>query len=496
MNPLKKLASQTAVYGLSTIVGRLLNYLLVPLYTHLFSADEYGVVTELYSYVVFLIVFLTYGMETSFFRFIQNDADKKHVLPSAVISLVSTSLLFVFAVNIFINPISEAAGYQDHPEFIQYFSFIVGIDAFTAILFAKLRSEEKSKLFAVIKLINIGLNIGLNLLFILLFPWLYKQGFELFSGFQTNDQLLPYIFISNLIASAVTLLLLIPQLKLNYSHFSFSVLKEMLRYGFPILISGFAGSINEVLDRLTLRHIITVPAGANNANDSYVLAQIGIYGANYKLSILMTLFIQTFRYGFEPFFFSQAKDKNSPKVYADVMKFFVIFCLLIFLGVMLYIDVVKYFIGPDFHEGLRIVPYLLVANMFLGIYFNLSLWYKLTNQTKYGAYFSIIGAIITIGLLFLLVPSIGYMGAAIATTVCYVSMAVMSYFVGRKHYYVPYDVKTIGLYIIFAGFVYFISEIHGVEALFYKLVINSSLLLFFIAVIVYKEPIFKRIIKR
>ena len=432
MNPLKKLASQTAIYGLSSVIGRLLNYLLVPLYTRYFLPAEYGVVTELYAYVAFLVIMLTYGFETAFFNFTKKEDNKEKVYSTAMFSLLISSVIFIILSIIYSSSISEWMGYGIESRYVQYFAVIIGLDAISSISFAKLREEEKAVRFAVIRLLNIFSNIGLNLYFIV-----YK-------GFGIE-----YIFIANLISSVITILLLMPEMVISKFNFDTKLWKKMAIYAFPLLIAGLAGMTNETIDRILLKKLLP--------NPEIAASELGLYGAFYKLSIIMTLFIQTFRYAAEPFFFSQHKSNDNKKVYADVMKYFTIIMIVIFLGVTMFYDFVIGFLGEAYHDerGFLVVSILLLANLFLGIFYNLSIWYKLTEKTKYGAYLSIFGAIITLILNFVLIPIIGFVGSAIATLVCYFSMSVASYFIGKRHFPIPYNLKTIGLYIFNMLGIYF-----------------------------------------
>jgi O-antigen/teichoic acid export membrane protein len=459
LKPLKKLAGQTVVYGMGTIVPRLLNYLLLtPFYTRIFIEGEYGVVTELYAYVAFLLVLLTYGMETSFFRFAETETNKDRVFTTALGSLFVTSSLFILLGTLFAGNIADLIRYPDHPEYIIYFVIIVGVDAFSAIPFARLRQQNKAFRFAWLKVFNVSTNIFFNFFFLLFCPWFLDQNPD--SALQTiysADIGVGYAFISNLIASVLTLILLLPEVFRIRISFDSRILKRMLSYGFPLLLVGLFGMINEVSDKLLFKFLISVPDNIADP-DAYVLGQLGIYGANYRLAVLMTLFIQMFRYAAEPFFFSHAREENAKRLYASVMKYFIIFCLLIFLGVSLFIDIFKYFIGPDFRTGLMIVPIILMANLLLGIFYNLSVWYKLTDKTGYGAIIAFTGAVITVVLNVLLVPEYGYLGAAWAHLSCYFTMVVISYFWGRKHYRISYDLKNISFYFIIAMAIYFLSE--------------------------------------
>ncbi len=453
MNPLKRLAGQTAVYGLSSIVGRLINFLLVPLYTNVFPTDEFGVITEMYTYVAFLLIVLTYGMETAFFRFSQKERNTGgNVFSTALFSLGFTSVLFIIMVVIFRHPIAEIMRYPDNVEYIVWIGIIVGLDALAAIPFARLRAENKPLRFASIKLTGIGVNISLILFFLLFCPWALASGpswlHPLVEAVYDPGIGLGYVFIANLGAAGLTVLLLTPVMLRSRLVFVFPLWKRMLIYALPLLVAGLAGVVNEALDKLLLKYLLP---------EEIAMSQVGIYGAVYKVSIMMTIFVQAFRFAAEPFFFSQASEKNARELYAQVMKFFVVACLFIFLGVMLFMDIVQYFIGAEYREGLVVVPILLIANMFLGIYFNLSIWYKLTGQTRFGAWFAVAGALITIVLNVWWIPLFGYHGSAWATLICYFSMASLSYYFGQKYFKIPYEVGRIMLFIGAALLVYFLS---------------------------------------
>ncbi|HKR03060.1 MAG TPA: oligosaccharide flippase family protein [Bacteroidia bacterium] len=477
MSSIKKLAGQTAIYGLSSIVGRLLNYLLVPFYTRIFSPAEYGVVSELLAYVSFIMIIFTYGMETSFFHFSEKDHDRNKVYASGVLSLLGSSFFLSGLMIVFSSSIANWIQYPKHPEYITWFALTLALDALSALPFARLRQQNKARRFAAIKIINILVNIGFNIFFLVLCPkWSHEHGFfkELSDLFYSPKTGVGYVFISYLLSSLVTLLLLVPQFKGIRFEFDPKLWKQMIIYGFPLLIGGFAGMINETFDRAVYKYLAPDRAMA--------LKQLGIYSACYKLSIVMTLFIQTFRYAAEPFFFSHHKKENNKQVYAEVMKYFIITCSFIFLLVMLFMDVFKIFIGEDFRSGLAVVPVLLMANMCLGIYYNLSMWYKLTGQTRFGAYFSIFGAVLTIILLWWLIPLMGYMGAAWATLIVYAAMMIFSYVTGQKYYRIDYDVPRNLMYIGLALLTYFAS--YGIERLLkpgqvMEFAINAILLLLF-----------------
>ena len=473
---------------MGTIVPRLLNYLLLtPFYTRIFLEGEYGIVTELYAYVAFLLVLLTYGMETSFFRFAESEKNKDSVFTTSLGMLLVTSVLFVLFSILFSSDIASLIRYADHAEYITYFAIIVGADALAAIPFARLRQQNRAFRFAWIKILNVSTNIFFNFFFLLFCPWFLKDNPEsLLNLVYSPDIGVGYAFISNLIASLFTLLLLIPDIfKIRFT-FDPALLRRMLSYGLPLLLVGLFGMVNEVSDKVLFKFLITVPEDILDKNN-YILGQLGIYGANYRLAVLMTLFIQMFRYAAEPFFFSHAKEENAKGLYASVMKYFIIFCLLIFLLVTLYIDIFKYFIGPDFRSGLSIVPIILMANLLLGIFYNLSVWYKLTDKTKYGAMIALTGAVITVVLNIVLVPQYGYRGAAWAHLACYFSMVILSFIIGRRFYKVSYDLKHITLYFILAFAIYYFSVFMPLEEGFVKYALHFVYLLAFLIIAVLLE---------
>jgi len=442
VNPLKRLASQTAVYGVSSIVGRFLNYLLVPLYTYTFVPADYGVVAEFYAYMGFLAVVLVFGLETGYFRF---RADGGHAPPLVFGTVVRTLLVangaFLLAAVLFRQPVADLLRHGDHPEYIWWVAAIVALDSVGAAAFAQLRAEDKALRFATIKLIEIGANIGLNLFFILLCRQAHEADPTSLLGRLWDPAIgVGYVFLANLAASVLKILLLAPQLKDGLFGagplFDRTLFTHLIRYSAPMVVIGLAGIVNEMLDRAALKYLLPY-------DDETNMAQLGIYSACYKLSILMTLFIQAFRYAGEPFFFSYARERNARAVYALVLNAFVIFCVFIFLLVTLYLDLFQYFVGSAYREGLSVVPVLLIANLLLGVYVNLSIWYKLTDRTLLGAAVALIGAGITVGILWLLVPRVGYHGAAWAHLTCYSAMVAISYVLGRRYYPVPYDLTRL-----------------------------------------------------
>lgn len=479
MNPLKKLAGQTAIYGLPSIVGRLLNYLLVPLHTAVFAPESFGVIVEMYSYVSFLVVFLTYGMETAYFRFFSKDhPEKSKVYSTVLLSLFSSTALFIAIAVIFSDPIAEFLKYPDHDEYIIWFAFIVGLDAISSIPLARLRIENKAVRFATINFVSIIVNIGLNLFWIGYCIPAAKAGESnfLINTFYTDQIGVGYVFIANLFASLIKFLLLSPQFFKIKLHVSKNLLKQLLLYGSPLLISSLAIIINENADKVMLKWMLSPRIGVDNATEI-----VGIYGGVYKLSIIITLFIQAFRYAAEPFFFSQEKEKNSREIYAKIMKYFVIVCSFIFLAVSLNLDILKHFLSKEaYWTGLHVVPILLFANIFLGIFYNLSVWYKLGEKTTFAAYIAVFGALVTIGLNFILIPLYSYVGSAWTTFICYFSMVIISYFFGQKFYPINYPLKKVFFYLAFALGLFFVAQFFSIPFGLLQFGIHSLILVVFL----------------
>ena len=447
------LAKDTAVYGISSIVGRFLNWCLVPLYTIMFPAEEYGVVTYVYSVVALALIILTYGMETGFFRFANHDKwkDPMTVYSTSLISLATTSTLFVIAVACFLGPVTHAMECDGHSSYVMMMAVCVAIDAFLAIPYSYLRYRKRPMRFATLRLINIGINIGLNLFFILLCPKLQQWCPEAVSWFYRPDFGIGYIFLSNLIASAVNLVMMVPELRGFTWRFDRRLLREMLVYSAPLLVLGVAGVMNQTIDKLLYPSLVSNPAEA--------MTGLGIYGANYKVAIVMVMFIQAFRFAYEPFIFSQAKEQGASKLkaYSDAMKYFVLFALMLFMGVMFYLDILKYFIAPSYFSGLKVVPVIMMAELFFGIFYNLSLWYKLTDRTIWGMWFSLFGLAVTVTLNVILVPRIGYMGCAFAALCSYGLMMIASYIIGRRKYPINYQTGRIASYFAIAAVCYVIG---------------------------------------
>lgn len=486
-NPIKALAGQTVIYGLGTIVPRLLNYLLTPFYVRVFVSGEYGQISELYAWIALLLAILTFGMETTFFRFSQKEDSGKVFNNAETIVLLITSI-FLVLYGFFYKSFAELIHYEFNTHYVLLLGIIVAIDAAAAIPFAMLRKENKAGRFSLIKTINVLTNIFFNILFLVVIPEKSMMIGE--SLFGEGTSLLIWVFISNILASLLNLILLFPQLSKLRLRLNRDLIVPMLKYSFPILLISLVGMVNEVADKILIKYLVTIPdemtlASMNITGEKYAMQQLGIYSANFKLGVLMTIFIQMFRFASEPFFFSHAKDRNAPTLYAKVMTYFVIFCLLIFLGVMFYMDILQHFVGrtgSDYREGLRIVPIILIANMLYGIVFNLSIWFKLSDKTYYGTIISIIGSITTLLCFFILIPRIGYMGAAIAHLACYSVMMLVSYFWGQRIMPIPYQIGRITIYCVLAAILFFISTLTSELGIVLKLSLNTLMILIFIGI--------------
>jgi len=440
MSEMKSLARDTAIYGISSIVGKFLNWLLVPLYTYVLKETaDYGIVTNLYAWTALLLVILTYGMETGFFRFANREGyNPQQVYRTTWFSLLVTSTLFAVVCVLFQGPIAAAMGYAGHEEFIALLGVVVAMDAFSCIPFAYLRYQRRPIAFASLKLLFVGLNIIFNLFFLVLCPKIQDSAF-IAPWFNPNYGV-GYVFVANILATGIQticLLLITMPARGRENRASWHLLGELLRYSLPLLILGIAGIMNQTLDRIIFPYLYV----GDDAN-----AQLGIYGACFKVAMVMMMFTQAFRYAYEPFVFSKHKDRNSVEAYADAMKYYIIFSYMILLIMTVYLDLFKYLISPAYWEGLSIVPIVLWTYVFQGIYFNLSFWYKLTDQTRWGAYFSLIGLVITFTLQVIFVPRVGYYASAFSSTVCYFVIMLLSYYVGRRHLVIPYDLRSIGGY--------------------------------------------------
>ena len=473
MANLKSVVKDTAIYGLSSIVGRFLNYLLVPLYTAKLSAASggYGVITNVYAYTALLMVILTYGMETTFFRYVNKEGENPDkVYSTTMISVASTSLLFVLLVLLFLQPISSFMGYADHSSYIWVMAVTVAVDAFACIPFAYLRYKKRPMKFAILKLANIMMTILLNLFFFLLLPAWTGDGGLVDAG---------YAFYINLFCSVALLFFLLKEITAVPFDFDKALLRRMLSYSWPILVLGVAGILNQTADKILFPYIY-------QGTDAH--SQLGIYGAASKIAMIMAMITQAFRYAYEPFVFGNNNDKDSRNTYAKAMKFFIIFTLLAFLVVMAYIDLLKYIIGRDYWEGLKVVPVVMAAEIMMGIYFNLSFWYKLIDKTIWGAWFSGIGCVVLITVNVLFVPRYGYMACAWAGFMGYASAMTISYLVGQKKYPINYPLKEIVLYVALAAVLYIgIVYSNRLLPLWAALAMNTVIVFLFIAYIVKKD---------
>jgi len=474
LSTLKKLARQTAIYGLSTIAGRFFYFLLVPLYTRVFTQIEYGINTEFYAYMSFFNILLTHGMETAFFRFAEKENSKK-VFANALISVLGVAGVFVLLFLGFGQQIASFIGYGNNPEYVYFTVGILFFDSISAIPFALLRFQNRPVRFALIKNTNILLLILLNLYFLILGPY-WQQTYGTLLPFYVPGMGITSVFLSNLVASIVTTVLLSRELLGIGFGFNYQQWQRMFSYAVPMIWVGFAGMINETLDRAMLRYVLP--------NGDEARAMNGIYGANYKLSIIITLFIQAFKFAAEPFFFAHSKTTEKRDLYPKVMNYFIWICLFVFMLVVFFLHYFKIFIDEKFYEGLVVVPILLFANIFLGIYYNVSIWYKLSDQTKKGAQISMMGAAITIGLNLLLIPKYGYVGCAWTTFVCYLFMMIIGYLWGQKYYPIPYSLGRAFTYLMVTLGFYVLVHISllWVEAhSFVGFLIRTSLLLAFVA---------------
>ena len=437
MGGLKSLAKDTAIYGVSSIVGRFLNYLLVPIYTISMPASTggYGIITNMYAITALLLVLLTCGMETGFFRFANKGGeDPVKVYSTTLLTVAAISLSFLAVCLLFLEPIAGVMGYEEHPWYLGMMLIVIAMDAIQAIPFAYLRYKNRPIKFAALKMLFIFASIILNIVY-----FVFMKGTNVGAA-----------FLINLICTSLVMLCLISELRGFRYTLDRDLMKRMFRYSFPILILGIAGILNQVVDKIIFPFVYPDPVEAD--------VQLGIYGATSKIAMIMAMFTQAFRFAYEPFVFGKSKEKDNRQMYAQAMKFFIIFTLLAFLTVMFYLDILRYVIGRDYWEGLKVVPIVMAAEMFMGVYFNLSFWYKLTDETKWGAYFSLTACTIVILMNAFLIPVYGYMACAWAGFTGYAVAMLLSYFVGQKKYPIAYDLKSIGGYVLLALMIYVAGE--------------------------------------
>ncbi|WP_455586142.1 oligosaccharide flippase family protein [Bacteroides sp.] len=481
MAGLKSLAKDTAIYGVSSIVGRFLNYLLVPIYTISMPASTggYGVITNMYAITALLLVLLTCGMETGFFRFAnKGEEDPVKVYSTTLLTVGSISLSFLAVCLLFLKPIAGVMGYEEHPWYLGMMLIVIAMDAIQAIPFAYLRYKNRPIKFAALKMLFIFVSILLNIVY-----FVFMKGTNVGAA-----------FLINLICTSLVMVCLISELRGFRYTLDRDLMKRMFRYSFPILILGIAGILNQVVDKIIFPFVYPDAAEAD--------VQLGIYGATSKIAMIMAMFTQAFRFAYEPFVFGKSKEKDNRQMYAQAMKFFIIFTLLAFLAVMFYLDILRYVIGRDYWEGLKVVPIVMAAEMFMGVYFNLSFWYKLTDETKWGAYFSLTACTVVILMNIFLIPIYGYMACAWAGFTGYAVAMLLSYFVGQKKYPIAYDLKGIGGYVLFALVLYAIGEWTPLENTVLRLLFRTVLLFIFIGYIIKHDlplkqiPVINRLVKK
>lgn len=443
MANLKSLVKDTAIYGISSIAGRFINYLLVPIQTAAWAASggQYGVVTNVYAYTALLLVILTYGMETTFFRFANKaEEDPQTVYSTTLLAVGFTSLLFSIGVLLFIDPISSVMGYADHPEWVAVMFVCVAIDAFKCVPFAFLRYKKRPVKFATIQVANVLLNVLLNIVYLYLLPKLRVNPFGLYDDRFTLE--VGMVFYINLVCTLLVTLMFWNELVGIRYRFDARLLRRMLRYSWPLLILGIAGILNQTFDKIVFPFLYH---GAD------AKTELSIYGATVKIAMIMAMITQAFRYAYEPFVFGKSKDKDNRETYAKAMKYFIVFTLLAFLMVVGYMDVLRYIIrNHDYWAGLRVVPIVMAAEIMMGVYFNLSFWYKLTDRTIWGAYFSGIGCVVLIAVNVIFVPQYSYMACAWGGVAGYGTAMLLSYVVGQKYYPINYPLKEIMAYIVLA----------------------------------------------
>ena len=482
MQNLKSLAKDTAIYGLSSIAARFIGYLLVPIETAKFNAagGQYGIITNIYAYIALLIIILTYGMETTFFRFMNRPGeDPRKVYPTTLHTVGFTSLLFVVLLALFIHPVASAIGYPDHPEYLMIMGVCVAIDAFTAIPFAYLRYAHRPIKFALLKMVSIAVNIVGVSLYLIVLPAMHVNLFGIYDA--NFDLEVVWVFWIELSGSVLTLLLLGKELKAMGNPFDKATCKRMLRYTWPLLVMGLAGQLNQCASQIIFPYVFD-----GNAHDARV--QLGIYGACIKIATIMVMITQAFRYAYEPFVFGQSKEKNNKETYARVMKFYIIFTLLAFLCVVAYMDIIRYIIGRSYWEGLEIVPIVMAAEIMFGVFFNLSFWYKLIDKTIWGAWFSGIGAVVLIAFDIIFIPRFSYWACAWAGFASYAVSMVLSYFFGQKYYPIAYPLKSIFTYTLLAVVLFVgMSASNRYLPMLPALLVNTLLLIADVAFIVKKD---------
>ncbi len=484
MSTIKKFAGQTAIYGISTIASRILNFFLTPIYTKVYPLKVYGIFTEMYSYASILNPLLSFGMETTFFRYLnKKEGQKETIYSNTFLMITFISAVFLFTILAFVHPIAvwlkdaTTTPLADYILYVKFFALMLVIDALSVVPFARLRADGKPGRYSILKIINILTFISLNLFFIFIIPFIIKNHLPLADFFNSwyQEKWIGYVFISNLIASFLTLLLLLPELLKVQFKLDKKLLAEMMLYSLPIFVANLSFIVNENLDKIFLGRLL--PASISQT-------QVGIYGACCKIAIFLSIFINAFRLGAEPFFFSHAKNENAKQTYATIMNYFVMIITLIFVGIVANIEILKHFIrNESYWVGLDVVPILLFGYVSLGIYMNLSIWYKLSDQTKYGLYISGVGAVITIVLNLIFIPYYGYIASAWVSLTAYTSMMILSYILGQKNYAIPYHLKRNVIYLLSSVIVVWFSYVYFKR----DLIIGNILFILFGLIILYTE---------
>jgi O-antigen/teichoic acid export membrane protein len=495
MAEMKTLAKDTVIYGVSSILGRFLNWCLVPFYSYILVSAEYAVSVELYAWTAVILVVLTYGLETGFFRFANRaELDSQVVYSTSLVSITVTSILFILLCFLFLPWISVILGYQTHSDFIWMMAVVVAIDAFSAIPFAYIRFKKRPIAFAILKFVMILSNIFFNLFFLYICPKLYISNPELISWFYDPSYGVGYIFVANVISSVVGLLALAPFFVRLKWICDKKLLKQMLRYSLPLLILGIAGIMNQSFDKMMFTHLFD--------DQAYAREQLGIYGACYKIGIVMMMFTQAFRYAYEPFVFSKQRNTDNRKAYSNAMKYFFIFSVFIFLSIVYFLDILQYLVSSEYRSGIMVVPIVLLCFVFQGIYFNLSIWYKLTDRTEWGAYISLIGLFFTVVGNVVFIPIYGYIAAAWVSCICFFVMMIISWFFGQKYYTITYDMKSLARYTIIGILLYFVGMNIPIDSVVLRLGLRSIILLAFLFYVLKTEnmmsslPFFNKTLKK
>lgn len=493
------MAKETAIYGLSSIVGKFLNWCLVPLYSYVLTdAGEYGIVTNLYAWTALIIIILTYGMETGFFRFVNRNPDDElvthRVYTTTMSSLAVTSTLFIVGILLFYRQIADAMGYGAHPEFVAILGVVVAVDAFDSIPFSYLRHLNRPIVFAGLKIMMILVNILSNIFFLVLCPIIHQSHPEWIEWFYKADYGVGYIVISNLISTVTVTLALIPYIFVGRWTFDKVLLRSMLRYSLPLLLLGIAGIMNQTIDKIIFPIVYPDPEKA--------MSELGIYGACFKIAMVMMMFTYAFRFAYEPFVFAKHGSKDSKESYADAMKYYIITALLIFLGMTFYVEVFQYVLGSEYRVGLAIIPVVLITYLVQGVVYNLSLWYKLVDKTYWGAILSIIGFVITLAINVLFVPIYSYWASAYASLASYIVMALLSYFIGQRYYNIAYPLRSIGKYVLLTAALWCAGMLMPIDNIWLRLGYRTVLLAVFVGYMVKKDlpiasiPVVKRLVKK